>query len=83
MQCVRVHRRALEMLWRCIREGMEFNTQGCTLTDKDINLDSHLLFATAIEDSGHLSADNDDAMMVEEDSGPVEDAGEWPIVKFI
>ena len=51
--------------------------------DKDINLDSHLLFATAMEDSGHLGADNDDAMMVEEDSGPVEDAGKWPIVEFI
>ncbi len=48
-----------------------------------INLDSHLLFDTAMEDSGHLRADNDDAMMVEEDSGPVEDAGEWPVVKFI
>jgi len=41
------------------------------------------LFATAMEDSGHLGADNDDAMMVEEDSGPVEDAGEWPVVEFI
>jgi len=51
--------------------------------DKDINLNSHLLFAMAMEDSGHLGADNDDAMMVEEDSGPVEDAGEWPVVEFI
>ncbi len=34
-----------------------------------------------MEDSGHLGADNDDAMMVEEDSGPVEDAGEWPVFK--
>src|SRR5258708_10832083 len=32
IQCVRVCRRASEMLQRCIGEGLEFDTQGHTLT---------------------------------------------------